>query len=72
MARIESLVHIEDRQMSELKKVINQSDLKKIHEMDKLSKQLSDINKKLNIVVSGLDLLFRTLSGYISEEESDG
>ena len=70
MPRNEVTVHIEDRQISELKKVVNQSDLKKIREIDKLSKQLQEINKKLNLVISGLEILFNNI--VIDEEESDG
>ena len=70
MPRNEVTVHIEDRQITELKKVVNQSDLKKIREIDKLSKQLQEINKKLNLVISGLEILFNNI--VIDEEESDG
>lgn len=46
MAKNEVVVHIEDRQISELKKALNQTGLKMIREMDKLSAQFRECSKK--------------------------
>lgn len=55
MAKNEVVVHIEDRQVSELKKALNQACLKIIREMDKLSAQVKDNNKKMNAILSELE-----------------
>lgn len=55
MAKNEVVVHIEDRQVSELKKALNQACLKIIRELDKLSAQVKDNNKKMNAVLSELE-----------------
>lgn len=63
MAKNEVVVHIEDRQVSELKKALNQACLKIIREMDKLSAQVKDNNKKMNDILAKLEE---------KEDESDG
>ena len=55
MAKNEVVVHIEDRQISELKKTLNQVCLKIIRELDKLSAQVKDNNKKMNAILSELE-----------------
>lgn len=55
MAKNEVVVHIEDRQISELKKTLNQVCLKIIRELDKLSSQVKDNNKKMNAILSELE-----------------
>lgn len=55
MAKNEVVVHIEDRQVSELKKAMNQVCLKIIRELDKLSAQVKDNNKKMNAILSELE-----------------
>ena len=55
MAKNEVVVHIEDRQVSELKKALNQACLKIIREMDKLSAQVKDNSKKMNAILSELE-----------------
>lgn len=55
MAKNEVVVHIEDRQISELKKALNQACLKIIREMDKLSAQNKECSKKMSVVISKLE-----------------
>ncbi len=55
MPRNEVNVHIEDRQISELKKALNQTALKMIREMDKLSAQVKECSKKMSVVISKLE-----------------
>ena len=55
MAKNEVVVHIEDRQVSELKKAMNQVCLKIIRELDKLSAQVKDNNKKMNAILSEIE-----------------
>ena len=55
MAKNEVVVHIEDRQISELKKTLNQVCLKIIRELDKLSVQNRECSKKMNDILAKLE-----------------
>lgn len=55
MAKNEVVVHIEDRQVSELKKALNQACLKIIREMDKLYAQNRECSKKMNDILAKLE-----------------
>lgn len=66
MAKNDVVVHLEDRQMSDLKKSMNQSDLKVIREMEKLGKTLERINKQINLLVRE----FSSLKNYIIDYDN--
>lgn len=69
MARNEVMVHIDDRQIADLKKSMRQIQLKNESETDKIRKAIDQVSHRLNEVVRYLDEM--KLEPAIKKEDSD-
>lgn len=69
MARNEVMVHIDDRQIADLKKSMRQIQLKNESETDKIRKSIDQVSHRLNEVVRYLDEM--KLEPAIKKEGSD-
>lgn len=69
MARNEVMVHIDDRQIADLKKSMRQIQLKNESETDKIRKTIDQVSHRLNEVVRYLDEM--KLEPAIKKEDSD-
>ena len=69
MARNDVIVHLEDRQLNDIKKSIKQSQLKFESELGKVRRQLDQLNHRLNEVIAKLKEM--QLENVIEKEADD-
>ena len=69
MARNDITVHLEDRQLNDIKKSIKQSQLKFESELGKVRRQLDQLNHRLNEVIAKLKEM--QLENVIEKEADD-